>query len=75
MLERRYPGIAIQAVALTFAVLAAMLLAYKAGLIQATQRFRAIVIGATGAIMLLYLVTIVLGLFHVAMPFLYGSSR
>ena len=29
MLERRYPGIAIQAVALTFGVLASMLLAYK----------------------------------------------
>ena len=28
MLEKRYPGIAIQAVGLTFGVLAAMLLAY-----------------------------------------------
>src|SRR5579872_708182 len=74
VLERRYPGIAIQAVALTFGVLAAMLLAYKTGLIRATQRFRSIVVGATGAVMLLYLVSMVLGLFHVSVPFMYNSS-
>ncbi len=73
-LERRYPGIAIQAVGLTFGVLAAMLIAYKTGLIRVTQRFRAIVVGATGAIFLVYLVSMVLHLFHVATPFLYGSS-
>lgn len=74
VLERRYPGIAIQAVALTFGVLASMLLAYKSGLIRVTQRFRAIVVGATGAVMLLYLLSAVLGLFHVSVPFLYSSS-
>jgi uncharacterized YccA/Bax inhibitor family protein len=74
LLERKYPGIAIQAVGLTFAVLAALLLAYSMRLIRATQRMRAIVIGATGAIFLLYLVTMVLGLFHVATPFMYDSS-
>ena len=72
--ERKYPGIAIQAVALTFGVLASMLLAYKTGLIRATQRFRAMVVGATGAVMLFYLVTMVLGLFHVNTPFMYNSS-
>ena len=35
-----------------------MLLAYTLGLIQVTQRFRAIVVGATGAIALLYLVSV-----------------
>ena len=44
--ERRYPGIAIQAVGLTFAVFAVMLVAYKLGIIRATERFRAVVIGA-----------------------------
>jgi uncharacterized YccA/Bax inhibitor family protein len=74
ILEKRYPGIAIQATALTFGVLAALLIAYKARLIQATQRFRSIVIGGTLAIMLLYLVVMVLNLFHVATPFMYDSS-
>jgi uncharacterized YccA/Bax inhibitor family protein len=55
LLERRYPGIAIQAVGLTFGVLAVMLTAYSMRLIRATQQFRSIVIGATGAIALLYL--------------------
>ena len=74
VLERRYPGIAIQAVGLTFGVLAVLLVAYRAGLIRATQRFRAIVVGATGAIALLYLVTIVLSLFHVTVPVLNDST-
>ncbi len=74
LLERRYPGIAIQAVGLTFGVMAALLLAYSMRLIRATQRFKAIVIGATGAILLLYLVSMVLGLFHVATPFLSDAS-
>ena len=72
--ERRYPGIAIQAAALTFGVLAALLLAYKTRLIRVTQRFRAIVIGATLAIALFYLVSMVLSLFHVATPFLNDAS-
>lgn len=74
LLERRYPGIAIQAVGLTFGVLAAMLLAYKMHLIRATERFRAIVIGATGAIALVYVLSMVLGLFHVNVPVLNDAS-
>jgi uncharacterized YccA/Bax inhibitor family protein len=74
LLERRYPGIAIQAVGLTFAVLAVMLVAYKLRIIRATEQFRAIVIGATGAIALVYLVSMVLGFFHIAVPVLNSSS-
>jgi uncharacterized YccA/Bax inhibitor family protein len=75
ILEKRYPGIAIQAVGLTFGVLAAMLLAYTLGIIHVTQRFRAIVFGATGAIALLYLVSFVMRVFfHVGVPFLNDSS-
>ncbi len=74
MFERRFPGIAIQAVALTFGVLAVLLLAFRAGLIRVTQTFRSIVVGATGAIALVYLVSMVLNLFHVNTPFLYDSS-
>ena len=74
LLERRYPGIAIQAVGLTFAVLAVMLVAYKLRIIRATEQFRAIVIGATGAIALVYLVSMVLGFFHIEVPLLNSSS-
>jgi uncharacterized YccA/Bax inhibitor family protein len=74
LLERRYPGIAIQAVGLTFGVLAVLLAAYSMRLIRVTQQFRTIVIGATGAIALLYVVTMVLGLFHVNVPVLNDPS-
>lgn len=74
ILERRYPGIAIQAVGLTFGVLAAMLIAYKTHLIRVTQRFRMIVVAGLGAIALLLLVSFVLNLFHVATPFLFSST-
>lgn len=74
LLERRYPGIAIQAVGLTFAVFAVMLVAYKLNIIRATERFRSVVIGATGAIALVYIVSMVLGFFHIAVPLLNSSS-
>jgi uncharacterized YccA/Bax inhibitor family protein len=74
LLESRTQGIAIQAVGLTFAVFAVMLVAYRLGLIRATARFRAVVIGATGAIALVYLVSMLLNMFHVATPFLNSSS-
>ncbi|HUI62305.1 MAG TPA: Bax inhibitor-1/YccA family protein [Steroidobacteraceae bacterium] len=74
VLERRYPGIAIQAVGLTFGVLAVLLVAYSMRLIRATERFRSIVIGATGAIALVYLVSLVLGFFHVSVPILNDAT-
>src|SRR6266705_19909 len=39
LLETKYPGIAMQSVGLTFATLAAMLLAYRLGLIKPTEKF------------------------------------
>ena len=63
MFELRYHGIVIQAVGLTFGVLAVMLVAYRAGWIRVTDKFRMGVVGATGAIALLYLVDIGLNAF------------
>jgi len=74
LLELRYPGIVLEAVMLTFGTLAALLFAYKAHLIVASARFKSGVIAATGGIMLLYLASMVLGFFHVQVPFIYGSS-
>jgi uncharacterized YccA/Bax inhibitor family protein len=74
LVERKYPGIAIQAVALTFGVLAVLLAAYSARLIRVTDRFRAIVVGATGAIALIYLVSIGLSFFHISLPLLNSAS-
>lgn len=56
--EARFPGIVMQAVGLTFGTLAALLMAYKSGLIRATENFKLGVVAATGGIALLYLVNI-----------------
>jgi len=63
MLELRYPGIAMQAVGLTFGTLFAMLIAYRSGVIRATDNFKLGVVAATGGIALFYLVTMVLSFF------------
>lgn len=65
MLELRFPGIAIQAVSLTFGTLVVLLLAYRSGLIAVTEKFRLGIIAATGGIALFYIVEIVLGFFGV----------
>jgi uncharacterized YccA/Bax inhibitor family protein len=72
--EASYPGIAIQAVALTFGVMGAMLVLYRTGVIKVTQRFRAGVLAATLGIAVVYLVALVLALFGVRVPFLYDAS-
>jgi uncharacterized YccA/Bax inhibitor family protein len=72
--ETSYPGIAIQAVMLTFGTLVALLLAYRAGMVRATEGFKRGVIAATGGIAIFYLVTLVLGFFGVNFPMIYGSG-
>jgi uncharacterized YccA/Bax inhibitor family protein len=72
--DLRYPGIAIQAVSLTFGTLFVLLLAYRSGLIKVTQKFRLGVIAATGGIMVFYLVEIVLGFFGVQFSSINGSG-
>lgn len=75
MFNQRYPGIATQAVILTFGTLAALLLAYRSGLIKATENFKLGVVAATGGIALLYLAQLGLNLFHFeGMRFINGSS-
>jgi uncharacterized YccA/Bax inhibitor family protein len=74
VLDLRFPGIAIQAVGLTFGTLFALLLAYRSGLIRVTQKFRLGVIAATGAIMLFYVAELVLGFFGVHFSTVNGSS-
>ena len=72
--ESQYPGIVIQAVALTFGTLAALLAAYSSGLIPVTQNFRLGVVAATGGICLVYLVDIVLSFFGHRIPMIHESG-
>lgn len=61
--EAAYPGIAFQAVVLTFGVAFAMLFAYRSGLLKASPKFTKGVIAATGGIAIFYLINIVFGFF------------
>ena len=73
--EKSYPGIAMQAISLTFGVLFVLLLAYKMRIVQATRGFKLGVIAATGGIAIVYLINMVMSLFfHTQMSFLYAST-
>ncbi|HEX6369048.1 MAG TPA: Bax inhibitor-1/YccA family protein [Longimicrobium sp.] len=72
--HQRYPGIAMQAIALTMGTLFTLLLAYRSGLIRATENFKLGVVAATGGIAMLYLVNIVMGFFGAGIPFIHESG-
>jgi len=72
--ESSFPGIVLQAVGLTFGTLFVLLFAYKARIINVTDKFRMVVVAATGGICVVYLVTWILGFFGVSVPFIHGSG-
>ena len=51
-----------------------MLAAYKTGLIKPTEKFRSMIVTATGAIMMIYLVNMVMNLFGASIPYLHGTG-
>jgi uncharacterized YccA/Bax inhibitor family protein len=51
-----------------------MLLAYRTGVIRATEKFKVGVVAATGGIALFYLVTFVLGFFGIHLTSIYGAG-
>jgi uncharacterized YccA/Bax inhibitor family protein len=72
--EAVYPGIAIQAVGLSFGVLAVMLFVYGTGIIRVTQKFKIGLVAATGAICLVYLVDIVMSFFGTRLGFIHEGG-
>jgi uncharacterized YccA/Bax inhibitor family protein len=74
LFEARFPGVVFQAVVLTFGTLFALLFAYKARLIRATENFKLGVFAATGAVALAYLASFVLGIFGIPMGFIHSSG-
>lgn len=61
LFERSYPGIVLQAIALTFGVFVAMLVVYKTQLIRVNEKFAIGLFAATVGIMLVYMANL---LFH-----------
>lgn len=72
--ELRYPGIAIQAVGLTFGTLFVLLFIYRAGLIKVTDKLRLGIFAATGGIALFYLGEMLLGFFGIHFTAINGSG-
>src|SRR5690348_6344512 len=74
MFELRWPGLPMQAVALTFGTLVAMLLAYRSGVIRVTDKLRLGIVAATGGIALFYFLSFILGFFGVHFNAINGSG-
>lgn len=74
VLDLRYPGIAIQAVGLTFGTLLTMLVVYRSGLIRVSNKLRIGIIAATGGIALFYLLEMILGFFGIHFVAINGSG-
>lgn len=75
LFNNAYPGIVIEAVGLTFAVMFAMLVIYRTGLIKVTPAFQRGVLAATAGVFLFYLVTWLLGFAHVDTSGLFAHSK
>jgi uncharacterized YccA/Bax inhibitor family protein len=58
-----YDGITIQAIGLTFGILASLLVCYKSGLIKPTENFKLMVGAGIGGIFILYMVSFVMSFF------------
>ncbi len=70
----KYPGIAVQAVFLTFGTLGSLLLAYMSGLIKATENFKLGIFAATGGIGLLYLINFIMSFFGSGIGIISGNN-
>ena len=73
--ETMYPGIVNQAIFLTFGTLAALLLAYRSGLIKPTENFKLGIAAATGGIFFVYLISFILGFFGINIPLIHSNSN
>jgi uncharacterized YccA/Bax inhibitor family protein len=72
--EAEFPGIVLNAVLLTFGTLLALLLAYRSGLIRATENFKLGLVSCTFGICLVYIIDLVLRLFGKEVPYIHGSG-
>ncbi len=75
ILDHRYPGIAIQAVGLTFCIFTVMLILYMTRILQATPLFVKAVVACTLGIALLYVASMLLGAFTGSpIPYIHESG-
>ncbi|HEX7275753.1 MAG TPA: Bax inhibitor-1/YccA family protein, partial [Acidimicrobiales bacterium] len=69
-----WDGIVVQAVGLTVAVFGILLFLYATRVIKVTDKLRMGIVAATGAVMVVYLVSLVMRLFGAQVPFLHDAT-
>ncbi len=74
LFEESMPNIITNAVGLTVGTCVAMFVLYRFGIIKATEKFKSIIFTATAGIGVFYLITMVIRLFGVQIPFMHDSS-
>lgn len=72
--EARYEGIVLQAVMLTGAVFAIMLGLYSKRIVKVDDRLRRGIVAATGAVLVVYVISMVMRLFGADVPFIHEAS-
>lgn len=72
--EAAYSGIVIQAVSITFITVFVMGVLFKTRIIEATEKFRAVVLTATFAIAIFYLISFIISFFGVNVPYFSSTS-
>ena len=72
--EAQYPGIGIQAIGLTFGILASLLICYKSGIIKPTENFRLMIFAGTMGIFILYLVSFIMSFFGNSIGFIHSNG-
>jgi uncharacterized YccA/Bax inhibitor family protein len=72
--ESMYPGIAINAVGLTFAIVAAMLFFYKSGIIRPTENFKLMIWSGIVGVFSLYLINFIMMFFGNSIGFIHSNG-
>lgn len=68
--QKKYPGLVLQAVGLTFGVAIAMFLLYNFRIIKVTEKLKSVIIAATFGIAIFYGITLLLRVFGMDIPFM-----
>lgn len=74
IVNRAFPGVVFQATVATFIALFTMLILYSTKVIRCTQKFRAVMTISIFSIFVLYMLQMILSLFHITIPFLYSNG-
>lgn len=72
--EAQYPGIGIQAIGLTFGILASLLFCYKSGIIKPTENLRLMIVAGTMGIFILYSVSFIMSFFGNSIGFIHSNG-